>query len=187
MPTNEAFMNFDPARLEFLLEPENIQELQGLLFYHVLPGQTLIGEFTAGPTNTLLPGFPVDVSFGPDIMFDDGSVEVPDVTASNGVFDVLDTLLDPFFERTCFGNCGLSWHFSSNSYLTLLISPVSLAPAPTVSPTIDLFCAEFDFGGERDPNSPNILDVARENPDLSVIVSLFDSTGLNEVIACPGL
>lgn len=181
-------MNVDPARLEYLLEPENIQELQGLLFYHVLPGQTLISDFTAGPTDTLLPGFPVDVSFTPDIMFDEGGVEVPDVNALNGVYDVLDTLLDPFFERTCFGNRGLNWHCSCGSYLTLLIScPFSEAPPPTVAPTIDPFCAEFDFGGDRDPTNPNILDVARENPDLSVIVSLFDYTGLNEVFDCPGM
>jgi len=91
-------MNVDPARLEFLLEPENIQELQNVLFYHVLPGLTSTDEFVPGPADTLLPLFPVQVSVDPSIMFDDGSVETPDVPGSNGIFNVIDTLLDPFFE-----------------------------------------------------------------------------------------
>ena len=95
-PQNSAFFNFDPQRLEFLLEPENIEALQSLLLYHVLPGATLTGTFPPGFSDTLLPGFMVAVSFTPDIMFDDSGVEQADVSASNGLFNVLDTVLDPF-------------------------------------------------------------------------------------------
>ena len=91
-------MGVDPARLEFLLMPENIEELRGLLLYHVIPGETTTSEFTAGPTDTLLDDFPVEISFSPDIMFDDGSVEVADTAVCNGLFNILDTVLDPFQE-----------------------------------------------------------------------------------------
>jgi len=97
-PSNDSFMNVDPARLEFLLEPENIQELQDVLLYHVLPGLTLTDGFVSGPADTLLPLFPVQVSVDPNIMFDDGSVETPDVPGSNGIFNVIDALLDPSLE-----------------------------------------------------------------------------------------
>jgi len=98
LPTNEAFMAVDPIRLEFLLMPENIDELRDLLLYHVIPRDTLTSDFVAGPTGTLLEGFPVEISFSPSIMFDDGSVEQANLSACNGRFNILDTVLDPFEE-----------------------------------------------------------------------------------------
>ena len=98
-PTNDAFYNVDPKILEFLLEPENILELQNFLLYHILPGATFTTAFTPGPSPTLLANFPVEVSFGPDIMFDDSNLQQSDVSASNGLFNVLDTVLDPLSKR----------------------------------------------------------------------------------------
>lgn len=53
-------------------------------------------------------------------------------------------------------------------------------------PTVDTFCIEFDFGGNVIPNEPNILEVAREDPELSVIVSLFEATDLDAIFECSG-
>ena len=60
------------------------------------------------------------------------------------------------------------------------------APAPTRTPAGAEFCDAFDFGGSPDPNSPNILEVAIQNPELSVIVSLIELTDLDAVFGCPG-
>ena len=59
--------------------------------------------------------------------------------------------------------------------------------SPTLSPvTIDQFCEQFDFGGSIDPNEPNILERADDNPELSLITSLFQVAGLAEIFRCPG-
>ena len=58
--------------------------------------------------------------------------------------------------------------------------------APTRSPIGAEFCDAFDFGGSPDPSSPNILEAASENPELSVIVSLIELTDLDAVFGCPG-
>lgn len=59
-------------------------------------------------------------------------------------------------------------------------------PSPTLAPTIDQFCAQFDFGGIIDPNESSILEVAREDLQLSLMVSLFEVSGLDEIFRCPG-
>lgn len=91
-------MAVDPKRLEDLLMPENMEELRDLLLYHVIPRDTLTSEFDAGPRETLLENFPVEISISPSIMFDDGSVEEANLSACNGRLNILDTVLDPFEE-----------------------------------------------------------------------------------------
>ena len=95
LPSNDAFNAMDPQRLEFLSRPENIGELRQLILYHILPGETLEADFTSGPRDTLLPNFTVAVSINP-LMFNDASIIEPDNLASNGIFNVIDTVLDPF-------------------------------------------------------------------------------------------
>ena len=90
----------DPDRLDFLSQPENFMELLELVLYHVLPGETLTTNFSAGPFDTLLPNFQVQVSVDP-LLFDDSSVVDPDLLASNGVFNVVGKVLDPFVSSKC--------------------------------------------------------------------------------------
>lgn len=148
-PNNDAFADMNQDRLEFLAQPENIDELREVLRYHLIAQETLTDDFEPGLTDTLLPEFPVDVSFNPGIKFDDANVPDPDNLASNGVLNILDGVLDPFFNH---------------------------------------FCAQFDFGGGTilDSANSNILEVARENPELSVIVSLFEAADLDPIFECPG-
>lgn len=63
---------------------------------------------------------------------------------------------------------------------TETLSP-TLAPIP-----IDQFCEQFDFGGSIDPTEPNILERADDNPELSLITSMFQVAGLAEIFLCPG-
>lgn len=84
-------------RIRELLLPENAEELLNVFLYHIIPGEMLSTTFVAGSINTLLIGSPVKISVDP-ILFDDAGIVLPDVPSSNGVFNVLDTLLDPFRE-----------------------------------------------------------------------------------------
>lgn len=66
-----------------------------MLLYHVLPGATLSNNFIPGSSQTLLNGYPVDVGVNPTT-FDDASINIPDLPATNGLVNVIDTLLNPF-------------------------------------------------------------------------------------------
>lgn len=98
LPTDAAFADLDQGFLDELMLPENIETLQNLLLYHILPGATLTAEFTAGPTDTLFAGNQVEVSLNP-LLFDSSSVVTPDIVACNGFIDVIDKVLDPFAGR----------------------------------------------------------------------------------------
>ena len=112
----------DPKRLEFLSRPENIGELRQLLLYHILPGETLAADFASGPRDTLLPNFTVDISVDP-LMFDDASIIEPDTLASNGIFNIIDTVLDPFIPTSAYYvPVGRPCISGSNAKLTHLVA-----------------------------------------------------------------
>jgi len=98
LPSNDAFADVDPIFIQDLLNPENIENLQNFVLYHVLPGATLTTEFTVGPTETLLTGNQIDVSMDP-IQFNGANVLESDVVACNGYIDIIDTILNPFEGR----------------------------------------------------------------------------------------
>jgi uncharacterized surface protein with fasciclin (FAS1) repeats len=73
------------------------------------------------------------------------------------------------------------------------VSPPAVAPlvppvgiGSTTAPAS--ICDAFDFDGPTDGAgcTPNILDTAREDPDLSLAVILFERAGLMELFDCPG-
>jgi transforming growth factor-beta-induced protein len=181
LPNNAAFDDLDPAFVEFLLDPDNQDDLQELLLYHILPGATLTTDFTRGPAETLLLNFPVDVSLNP-IQFDDANVLTPDITACNGYIDIIDMVLSPFPQPTAEPTA----------------APVVVTEEPTVAPTtlaptpVDI-CDDFTFrrrfrrlqNGGKDCQG-NVLDTAREFPDLSMIVQLIEQADLVDIFSCAG-
>lgn len=170
LPANEAFDALDPAYLEYLLDPANIDDLQDLLLYHILPGATLSGEFMSGPADTLLPGQTVEVGISP-LVFDDANVLTADIPACNGIINKIDTVLIPF--------------------------PVPV-PAPTTAATplptpLDM-CEEFTFdrrarklqSGGQDCEK-NVIEIAAQNPDLQIVTMLISVAGLEPIFSCAGL
>ena len=150
-PTNEAFAGLDPAVLKDLLRPENQKLLQEVLLYHILPGFQPSSQLQAGPTETLLYGFDVDVGLNP-ITFNNAAVVRPDIMACNGVIHTIDDVLIPNKQD---------------------------------------FCDAFAFGNSSLPDGgqncePNVLETARQNPDLSTVVSLIEAAGLADVFTCAG-
>lgn len=62
---------------------------------------------------------------------------------------------------------------------------------PTSAP-ITSVCSQFDFTDDQTPQdggedcSPNVLEEAREDQNLSLIVSLFEVSGLEDIFNCAG-
>ncbi len=95
-PTDEAFAKLPEGTVDNLLKPENLEQLKAVLTYHVVPNKVMAADVTNGASATTLQGS--DLSF----QIADGSVKVgdatvisADVTASNGVIHVIDTVLLP--------------------------------------------------------------------------------------------
>ena len=108
-PTNDAFENLPDGTVETLLKPENKEQLTNVLTYHVVPGvythDTLVEMIReSGGTaelKTVNGGTLVAWMNGPvNIMLKDengnyADITTYDVTQSNGVIHVIDTVVLP--------------------------------------------------------------------------------------------
>ena len=95
-PTDDAFAKLPEGTVESLLKPENKDQLVAILTYHVVPGKVMaadvVGLTEAGTVN----GAKIDIAVQGDIvMINDAKVTAADVSASNGVIHVIDTVLIP--------------------------------------------------------------------------------------------
>lgn len=98
-PTDEAFAALPEGRLEALLQPENREQLQSILQYHVVSGTAMASDVTGMDAAETLQGQPLR------FQVQDGTVRVmgqntatvvqTDIEASNGVIHVVDTVLLP--------------------------------------------------------------------------------------------
>lgn len=98
LPSNAAWDDVDPAFLELLLRPDNVDQLEDLLLFHFLPGRFPTTSLAPGPIETLLPGESVSVSVNP-IAFNGVEVGQADIQACNGLLNELRSLLIPFGTR----------------------------------------------------------------------------------------
>jgi len=96
-PKNSAFVAIGPSVIAELLLKENRQELQDLLFYHILPGVILEGDFQAGEIETLS-GDGVVITEEP-FRINESSILDPDILGCNGVLHVIDEVLVPFGKK----------------------------------------------------------------------------------------
>jgi uncharacterized surface protein with fasciclin (FAS1) repeats len=107
-PTNEAFGKLPPGAVETLLRPQNKAALVKVLTYHVVAGKQtearLRSAIKAGggmATLTTVEGEPLTVSLYDDkIMLTDAkggtsTVTIGNVIQSNGLIDVVDSVLTP--------------------------------------------------------------------------------------------
>ena len=94
-PTDEAFAALPEGVLDKLLLPENKEVLTQILTYHVASGAVTSADLESGMVPTL-EGTDVDVVVdGGTVTVNGAEVVQPDVTASNGVIHVIDTVLIP--------------------------------------------------------------------------------------------
>ncbi len=107
-PTNEAFDKLPPGTVATLLKPENKSTLMKILTYHVVPGRYTTAELMrlvhAGEGQAMLKtveGEPLTITENNGHLFVEGAksgvaeITVPNVMQSNGVIQVVDSVLLP--------------------------------------------------------------------------------------------
>lgn len=95
-PTDEAFAALPDGTVESLLEPENQQQLQAILTYHVVPGKVMAEDAMAADSATTVQGQDITITTeNGSVMIDDATVVQADIEASNGVIHVIDAVLMP--------------------------------------------------------------------------------------------
>ena len=95
-PTDEAFAALPAGTVEDLLKPENKDKLVAILTYHVVQGRYPSGRVAGLDTATTVNGAEVDITASDaGVMVDGANVVTADVTATNGVIHVIDTVLMP--------------------------------------------------------------------------------------------
>jgi uncharacterized surface protein with fasciclin (FAS1) repeats len=96
-PTDEAFKKLPAGMVENLLKPENKAQLQKVLTYHVVAGNVKSGDLKGKTTSAqTVEGSAVRIdASGNAVKVNDAVVTQPDVTASNGVIHVIDSVIMP--------------------------------------------------------------------------------------------
>lgn len=95
-PTDEAFRQMDQRQRARLMDPHNHDELLALLAYHVVPervtSESLSGRVVRPEASN---GYRVTVDGRDGLRINDQLVTMPDIEASNGVIQGINTVLAP--------------------------------------------------------------------------------------------
>jgi uncharacterized surface protein with fasciclin (FAS1) repeats len=95
-PTDAAFAKLPAGTVDDLLKPENKAQLTAILTYHVVPGRVMAADVAQLTEAETVNGKMVKVrADGGSVMVNDAKVTAADVTASNGVIHVIDTVILP--------------------------------------------------------------------------------------------
>jgi len=95
-PTDDAFAALPEGTVASLLEPENKDQLQSILTYHVVAGKIMAEDAMAADSATTVQGQDVTITtMDGSVMIDDATVVQADIEASNGVIHVIDSVLMP--------------------------------------------------------------------------------------------
>ena len=95
-PTDAAFAKLPAGTVDTLLRPENKARLAAILTYHVVPGRVTAADVARLKEAKTVNGETVDVMVdGGSVMINDAKVTAADVTASNGVIHVIDSVILP--------------------------------------------------------------------------------------------
>lgn len=95
-PTDAAFAALPAGTVDTLLMPENRDQLVAILTYHVVPG-AVTSDQLAGQVQSVatVNGAAVQIDGRDVVMVGNATVTTADITASNGVVHVIDTVLLP--------------------------------------------------------------------------------------------
>lgn len=95
-PTNDAFAKLPAGTVEMLLKPENKDKLTSILTYHVVPGKVLAAAVVKLDSAKTMQGSMVDIKVdGAKVMVDGANVVATDISGSNGVIHVIDSVIMP--------------------------------------------------------------------------------------------
>jgi len=91
-PTDEAFAKIPKADLDALLKDK--AKLTAVLTYHVVPGTVMAKDVKAGKVKTVQ-GSDITIATAGGVTVNGAKVTKTDITASNGVIHVIDTVIMP--------------------------------------------------------------------------------------------
>jgi uncharacterized surface protein with fasciclin (FAS1) repeats len=95
-PTDEAFAKLPAGTVETLLRPENRDQLTAILTYHVVPGTVMAADVVKVDEAETVNGEMLNVTVNGDaVMVNDARVTATDITATNGVIHIVDTVILP--------------------------------------------------------------------------------------------
>ncbi|MBL6723866.1 MAG: fasciclin domain-containing protein [Rubripirellula sp.] len=95
-PTDEAFAKLPAGTVENLLKPENKDQLVAVLTYHVVKGNMTAGKVLKKKSLETLQGGSIAVSTDDKgAKVNDSRILKTDISCSNGVVHVIDTVLLP--------------------------------------------------------------------------------------------
>lgn len=95
-PTDEAFAKLPEGTVASLLEPQNRDQLVAILTYHVVPGQVMANDVANLNEATTVNGADISIKMmDGKVLINDATVVSADVTTSNGVIHVIDTVIIP--------------------------------------------------------------------------------------------
>ena len=94
-PSDAAFSNIPLEDYKALLE--NSTELKNVLTYHVVEGKMMLNDLKDGQELTTVQGQNLTVKVGSDkvVTVNGAKITEADITASNGVIHIIDTVLMP--------------------------------------------------------------------------------------------
>ncbi len=93
-PTDDAFAKLPDGTLDALLA--DIPTLQGILLYHVVPGNVMAADVVQLESADTANGAAVDIRVEDgNVFINDAQVVVTDIEATNGVIHVIDTVILP--------------------------------------------------------------------------------------------
>jgi transforming growth factor-beta-induced protein len=155
-PTDEAFASLPAGTLDELLKPENKQQLNDILLYHVVPGKVMASDVTGMDgkmADTALEGKQLDikVDMGNVYLNDNVKIVITDIEASNGVIHVIDAVLLPTTEEAAMDQKDIVDTAIADGRFTTLVAAVQAAglvetlkgegPFTVFAPTDDAFSA----------------------------------------------
>ena len=95
-PTDAAFAKLPEGTVESLLKPENKDQLVAILTYHVVPGAVKAKQVVTLDSATTVNGADVSIEVSDaGVKVENANVVKTDVTASNGVIHVIDSVILP--------------------------------------------------------------------------------------------
>jgi uncharacterized surface protein with fasciclin (FAS1) repeats len=95
-PTDEAFAALPEGTVEQLLMPENLEQLQSILTYHVVAGNVMAEDAMGLDSATTVQGQDITITtMDGSVMINDATVIQADIETSNGVIHVIDGVLMP--------------------------------------------------------------------------------------------
>jgi len=95
-PTDEAFAKLPEGTVEELLKPENLESLQNILLYHVVPGSVKAEQVVTleNAETALGPKVSIMVEEG-KVFINEAEVVITDIQTYNGVIHVIDSVILP--------------------------------------------------------------------------------------------